>query len=277
VFRRILVPLDRPAPDHPLLLATRAWFPGAQLHLLHVLVPFDGTVAEALRYAAMPETDHAQAQLSQVQRELEATGPGDVVVSAQPAVELLRRARRDRFDLVVLGTSTKSFMEKRVLGSVAAAAVRHSAVPVLTLVHGAPVPAPPRRILALQDFSDEAQRAVHLARTQFPEAAVEQLHVLPHGTATGFRSPRSAPYSLLPLRRQRRLMESRRRLEALGGGVLLEGDPAGVALARAAAMRAELIVMGRSAKGIWEGLFFGSVAGQMVTLSPIPVLSTRRR
>lgn len=277
MFKKVLVPLDTLRPDHPLLVAAADLFPGAQVHLLHVLLPFSPTPGNALRYAAMPEIDQAQAQLQEARQTLQTIGMGEVVLSAAPAAEVLQRASSGQFDLVMMGTSSKNTVEKRLLGSVASAAVRSSPVPVLTMGRRFPDEGHmnPRRVLVLQDFSPAVRQAIYLAKRQFPHAAFEMLHVLPHGTRAALTTPGHLSYSLLHLRRQRRIMDSEHRLDKLGGGKLSEGHPAEVALDHAATGKYDLIVMGTSSKGAVENFFFGSVAQQVVTESPIPVLTAR--
>ncbi|MFP6869412.1 MAG: universal stress protein [Nitrospinota bacterium] len=55
------------------------------------------------------------------------------VVSGNPANEILRVAKREKADLVIMSTHGRSGIPRAVMGSVAEKVIRQSTVPVLTL------------------------------------------------------------------------------------------------------------------------------------------------
>jgi nucleotide-binding universal stress UspA family protein len=57
------------------------------------------------------------------------------VVSGAPASEIMRYARDQNADVIVLGSHGHGFMERLMLGSVAERVVRHAACPVLLVPH----------------------------------------------------------------------------------------------------------------------------------------------
>lgn len=103
---------------------------GASLHLLSVV---DERTA---RHAALKTA--LQRELTETQRRLEARAArSGVDVSAvqregRPANEILAYAESTGVDLLVLGTRGLTGLDRLVLGSVAAAVLRRSSVPVLT-------------------------------------------------------------------------------------------------------------------------------------------------
>jgi nucleotide-binding universal stress UspA family protein len=56
-----------------------------------------------------------------------------IVVSGDPAAEIIRAAGQEGADLIVMGTHGRKGLELSLFGSVAAKTVRHSTVPVLTV------------------------------------------------------------------------------------------------------------------------------------------------
>lgn len=281
MFRKILVPLDSLRPDHPALYTARADFPGAELHLLHVIVPVTTVPLSSMGHFPPMDMRYELEQQAQATETLKTLGAGEVVVSPSPAAEILQRVQGGAFDLILMGTSTKGSLERLMLGSVVSEVVREAPVPVITVGDQPPLhaPRPPVRVLVLHDFSAPAEQARQVALAQFPDAEVHLLNVVPHGaieTANAISSGRrGVTANLLAQRRQVWVADSGQRLKELGGGELVEGDPAEVALERAASGEYDLIAMGTSSKGVLEHLFFGSVAQRVVRDSPIPVLTVR--
>lgn len=278
-FQNILVALDTLRPDHPALYTAKADFPEANLHLLHVVPPLSAAPMGTLEHVVPHDISYELGQQSQANADLQALGQGEVVISPLPAAEVLERARSGKFDLIMLGTSTKGGLERLMLGSVASTVVSESPVPVLTVGNLPPARAarPPMRVLVLQDFSPPAQEALNTVQTHFPHAQLDMLHAVPPGTidpsnAAGI-GRRGMTASLLKQRRTQWVMANEARLAELGGGEIVEGDPADIALERAASGEYDLIALGTSSKSALERLFFGSVAQRVVRESPIPVLT----
>ncbi|SEJ17470.1 Nucleotide-binding universal stress protein, UspA family [Deinococcus reticulitermitis] len=283
MIQRILIPLDTLAADHPALLAARR-FAGARLHLLHVLpppVPLPGPAGTGLAVPPLVGALEGGEALRRAEAALASLGEGEVVTSGQPADEILNRAESGAFDLIVMGTAGRAGLERLLLGSVAEAVVRGSPIPVLT-VHAASgvVQGPLRRALLLHDFQPHADRALNFLRTRLPGLTVDLIHVVsPHSLTTPFPVESADTGDLQDTLERRNVVwkdEAQQRLNALGGGRVFEGDPAQVALQRAAGGGYDLLALGTSSRGSLDRLLFGSVAQQVVRESPLPVLTARQ-
>lgn len=270
VTPRILIPTQDLAPDDPALRCARLNFPEAEVHLLHVvdlLPPLDLLA------------DVGDTALTQARDLLDALGPGEVVVADQPAGVILDRARSGAFDLIVMGTERRGRLERFFLGSVAEAVVRESPIPVLTLRAPADRLTRIRRVTLLHDFSASAERALSTVRTLWPGAAVTLLHALdPESLHTPF--PVTIPEGGSAAdqfihRNQAWRQGAQRRLDALGGGEVVQGEPAELALDRARTGQTDLLALGTVSRTGVGRLLFGSVAQRVVRESPVPVLTAR--
>ena len=185
--------------------------------------------------------------------------------------QILDQARATEADLVVMGTHGRSRLARFGLGSVAAAVLRKSPCPVLTVAgpsaaRTARSTARIERILCALDLSERSAHtlayAVSLARST--GAALTLVHVL-----EGVRRPSA---------RAQASAEARQRLHAAGltagmpGGALEEvavsGRPYREIVRLADARPVDLIVMG-------TGGDEGSTAGRVVRRSAAPVLTVR--
>ncbi|MGH7127051.1 MAG: universal stress protein [Planctomycetaceae bacterium] len=140
---RILVPTDfsehsKPALDYACAFAEQF---GSELHLVHVLQDLVGLVPEP-GMGVPPPGDYVQeltASAEQALAELpsaEWTDKFHVVRATRhgpPFVEIIRYARDQDVDLIVLGTHGRSGLVHVLLGSVAEKVVRKAPCPVLTV------------------------------------------------------------------------------------------------------------------------------------------------
>lgn len=285
MIQRILIPLDTLDADHPALLTARR-FPGAELHLLHVRPPLAALAlppGAGFISPALPAEEQAEDR-ARLRSELSDLADGceaEVVLAASPATEILHRAGSGAFDLIAMGTAGRAGLERLLLGSVAEAVVRESPIPVLT-VHAASgvVQGPLRRALLLYDFQPHAESARTFLQTKLPEVSVDLMHVVtPHALTTPFPvdSPEAGdPAQTLGERNASWREEAQRRLDALGGGQVVVGDPAHWALEQAAIDGYDLLALGTSSRGPLDRLLFGSVAQQVVRESALPVLTARQ-
>jgi nucleotide-binding universal stress UspA family protein len=138
---RILVATDFSACSHEALeyageLAKRF---SADLHLLHVaedlhrLLPHPGgTIPAEMLAAAEAEADEALTHAAGV---LEKTGRQvhRSVVRGMPFVEIIRYAREQDIDLIVIGTHGRTGLQQALMGSVAERVVRKASCPVLVV------------------------------------------------------------------------------------------------------------------------------------------------
>jgi nucleotide-binding universal stress UspA family protein len=136
---RILVPTDfsdcaTQAIDYGSELAKRF---GAELHLLHVVQPI--TMAYAYG-AAIPEAAlHLEEPAEKELNEIEVPDVEDIsrversIQSGTPFVEIVRCAKQNNMDLIVIGTHGRTGLNHMLLGSVAEKVVRKASCPVLTV------------------------------------------------------------------------------------------------------------------------------------------------
>ncbi len=142
-IKKILCPVDFSEPsDHALRYATAfAEAYGSHLTLLHVVeLPF----LPSYSTAGVPElhfpVDEMQRQCRErMDKLLEEHGnerdtDGDVVVGV-PFVEIVKKAKEEEFDLIVLGTHGHSGLKHLIIGSVAEKVVRKAPCPVLSVKH----------------------------------------------------------------------------------------------------------------------------------------------
>ena len=108
----------------------------AQLHLLHVVQPialpgYIGPLPQAIlepEEAAKKELDGWEPPSLE-----DAKSVFRVIRTGAPFVEIVRYAKEQNIDLIVMGTHGRSAFEQALMGSVAEKVVRKAACPVLTV------------------------------------------------------------------------------------------------------------------------------------------------
>ena len=138
-FERILFPTD--FSDHAahaqraaVSLATQY---GADLHLIHVVQLFSYVVDFGMDNTAQYESVRESLQKMMdglVEGLAEAPFPvtGELI-QGDPVKEIIRVAREDNSDLIVMGTHGRGALEHVLLGSIAEKVVRKAPCPVLTV------------------------------------------------------------------------------------------------------------------------------------------------
>jgi nucleotide-binding universal stress UspA family protein len=138
---RILVPTDFSAPSDVALryAVSLAGAFGAQLHLLHVVEREQQWAAELAAVAAIDvdaenraRSDAGLAELL-TREERERYAATLVTLTGAPFVEIVRYARREAIDLIVMGTHGRGAIAHLLVGSVAENVVRKAPCPVLTV------------------------------------------------------------------------------------------------------------------------------------------------
>lgn len=128
----------------------------ADLVLLYVRVPPPPAASDVLvssRGVAEVEAKEHEETLEEWRADAERRAGRPVrsaVASGDPAAEILRHAREERCDLVVVGTHGRTGLSRMVLGSVAERVARQAECPVL-VVHD-------RRALDEQGIEEEAEQ-----------------------------------------------------------------------------------------------------------------------
>ncbi len=138
MYDKILLPTDGSAGmddviNHAVSLAEQH---DATLHALYVVntaslsdLPIDSSW-EGINQALKREGEHAMEQIETVANDVELKTS---MVDGSPAKEIVNYATEESIDVVVMGTSGRSGVDRLLLGSVAERVVRSSPVPVLTI------------------------------------------------------------------------------------------------------------------------------------------------
>lgn len=138
-FGKILFPTDfsesaENAARYAISLAKRY---GGKLYIVHVVEPFTYTTDFGLDYSVQYKEMEATARrlldefVTSIKRNnLNAEG---VLLFGEPFVEIIKYAKREQVDLIIMGTHGRTGLEHMLLGSVAEKVVRKSPCPVLTI------------------------------------------------------------------------------------------------------------------------------------------------
>lgn len=142
-FKKILVPTDFSKGSlHALGYACElAKKFGAELHLLHVM---QDTIIADFEGPYMVAANIIEEMQEEARKQIEAlpdpglcagTGVTRVVIVGAPFLEILRYAKDNSIDLIVMGTHGRGAVAHVLMGSVAEKVVRKSSCPVLTVRH----------------------------------------------------------------------------------------------------------------------------------------------
>lgn len=142
-LRKILVPTDFSEGSQVAVRYARelAQAFNAQLHLLHVLEdPLPYTSAEAF---AVPVQFYQDLEKSVRQRLAEVLSESDqqkfqaqqIIEQGSPFVQIIKYAKGNDIDLIVMGTHGRGPIAHMLMGSVAEKVVRKAPCPVLTVRH----------------------------------------------------------------------------------------------------------------------------------------------
>jgi nucleotide-binding universal stress UspA family protein len=141
-IKRILVPTDfsefsQVALNYGVAFADQF---GAAVSLLHVVEPPPS--GALLSYASLDDlTKSLLARAQQQMEELHASWSeynfpvSQIVVEGYPFMEIIRHARENESDMIIMGTHGRGMVKHALLGSVAEKIVRKAPCPVLTVRH----------------------------------------------------------------------------------------------------------------------------------------------
>lgn len=284
-LRRVLVPVDfSKNAEHALrraLLLPLA--PRATLSVLHVVPP---GLSAKLRARAWSDADRA---LTELVARASARHPEQHVsltpelLTGEPFVEIIRRARQLRSELIVMGRRGARSIRGMVLGTTAERVVRKGDVPVL-VVRSRPTQRY-RRPLIATDLEDSAPRTFDLA-LRVLGSEVETVHVV-HAYHVPFEGLVTPTLTIREVSGYRRSYHARARagLESMlaerqgrgprWSGEVAAGDARGVILAAAARRRADLIALGTHGRSGLARALVGSVAEYVIHAARCDVLVSR--
>ena len=173
-LRRILVATDLSSRSEKAIAraAHVADEHGARLTVLHVLTGAVGDEARKRQIALNVEED-----LRRKVMELSPRHERTVcihVASGTPFVEIIRRAREEAADIIIVGAHRAQFIRDMLVGATAEKIVRTGDRPVLVVKR--PARGPYQRVLAATDFSDQSRQALELSLRLAPGAKFYLLH-----------------------------------------------------------------------------------------------------
>ncbi len=263
---------------------------GSELHLLHVAPTFGEDPLHSAYTAALDERQFYK----QLQEEadvrmramIDAHEADDVRVKrvhthgASPAPVVIRYARDEGADLIVVGTHGRRGLRRFLLGSVAEEVMRGAGCDVLAVREGASPGF--KRLLVPLDLTEgnrqQLDKAAEFARIY--DARLDALYVLPEPPLPAWGVDADVLYELLPDRKKQAAGE----LAALIAPVaetglsieahLEEGFAARVIHESAERVGADLIVIAPHSRSAVERFFLGSITEWVIRHSPTPVLIT---
>lgn len=267
-MNRILIPLDG-SPQAESVLATV--MPLVRAHAAEV------RLLRVLEHPDLPE--QAAAYLVRAAGALQVHGIRTVhdLALGKPAQAILDYARDTFCDLIAMSTHGRSGLARLVMGSVTEQVMRHADVPLLACRPGSVVPESARILVAL-DGSPVAEEilpeACRLARLLAATLVVVRVAV-PIVMVGGITDYPMAfpPEDPLPY-----LKEVCARIAAEGVAaqpVALLGGPAVEIVRHAQAARVGMICLGSHGRTGLRRLVLGSVAEEVLRISPCPVLVRR--
>ena len=255
---------------------------GATLTLLHALPELRGAFYERAERAArtMLET-WAQEARRLVAADVDVCG---AIEPGEPFVEIGRRARAERAELIVLGRHGHRGWPRAALGSTAERVLRQGATAALIVIDAAIQPY--RRPLAAVDEEGSAKLAIELmARIMAPEVrGALAVHAL-YDDMFSLLSTYDLPQKEIDEFGRARTAAARQAIELaldrIGGTELdfdlrfVSGHPRAAILESAAAEQADLIAVGTHGRIGLRHLLLGSVAEAVIRGAPVDVLVAR--
>ena len=252
---------------------------GGKLYAAHV-ISLDALVLahpEALDRILKEANDYAECALDELLAPARRQGlPCEALVGVGDITNVLREfVEKYEADLVVVGTSGRAGLGKVFLGSVAEEIIRDAPCPVLTVgAKAAGMTAPDiQSILCAIDFSQES---LHASEYAFFLAQEHKAHLaLLHVVGGSMDEPPSHAVQLLS-QALRELISLQAELFYEPEIVVTGGPVADRILEFAAERSAHLIVMGVRGVGAFasQASRFGSIAHEVISRSPCPVLTT---
>ncbi|MFN7114211.1 MAG: universal stress protein [Alphaproteobacteria bacterium] len=255
------------------------------LHVLHVL---DRDLPRPIQEELLDNAEKTlKAQAGRVKKKVstaavkKTAGKKDAVVVAAgtPAQTILEQSKKLKADLIVTGAHKKDSLRDLFIKSTAEKLLRFSEKPVLIVKN--PVKGDYKKIVVGMDFSDHAMKALYMALTMFPAAAVHVVHAysLPF---RGLVKDRDLEAFTLDQRKEgmekvlavlgRKLGKGKAKAFARMKLVMKDDQPSAAVHAEVRKMGADLVIIGTHGKSdILTGIV-GSVARDMIHNSKADVL-----
>lgn len=202
-------------------------------------------------------------------------------VAGKPFVEIIRRAREEAADLIIVGAHGAHFIKDIFFGTTAEQIVRKGDRPVLVVKQT--TQGPYQRVLATVDFSEDSRRGLELALRLAPQADFHILHAF-EGFEGQLRRGGATESEILRYRRQwargarQELEVFLREVNGLDRPVkriLKYGRAASVITKAAKRLRADLVAVGTTGRTGLPYILLGSVAEHVLREVKSDVLVAR--
>lgn len=281
----VLVPTDfstgaRHAAERAALLPLAS---GGKIHLVHVLGREHARVS-GIREEAQRLLEKTAALVARHARSHGSAAPEVVpeLLTGEPHVEIIRRARAVDADLVVIGRKGAGAKLTKVIGTTATRVTRMGDMPVLVV--GRRATAPYRRPLVGMALDESARRVLRLVRAVCAPD-VGTVHVV-HAYRVPFQGIVPAGSEDRPTEFHRELKAGvaarfQKLTETIAPGdvrlkpVLRQGDPRLVILDEAERLRADLVALGTHGRSGLAHALLGSVAESVIMSARCDVLVAR--
>ncbi|GEM_PF-592272 len=192
-----------------------------------------------------------------------------VVREGKPAEEIVSYAKEINANLIIVGSSNKSRLERLFIGSVSEKVVRHAKISVLV----ARSPKLPKRVLVTTDGSECSNRALYWVR-KIRERIPFEVTVL-HVMDTSDPAPSQLYLEELQRRRDCALGAARAIFGDSAEYISMKGHPVFVIVAMSADY--DLVVLGSHGRSGIDYLLLGSVAERVVRFSRTSTLILRNK
>ncbi len=295
-IKRILLPTDfsRGANIALLEALVLAEQHGAELHLFHVVDPYDDPNNPTHRFPTAQELLALTAKLVSPER-MPAFTPEKLAsvklvtrsergLSVAPAI--LEYIEKNAIDLVVMGTHGRRGLRHLLLGSVAEEVVRFAPCPVFTVrdQKDPVVVRPIRRILVPIDFSEHARQALAHAKelAVLYGAEMQILHVFENVIHPAFYvTGRTSIFEFMPQLQREATLQIQALLDSVVGSqypadiYLKEGHPAQEIVNFVSEHGTDLIVIATHGLTGIQHFLLGSVTEKVVRMATCPVFTVK--
>ncbi len=211
----------------------------------------------------------------------------EILVGRSAAEEILKAARTENCDLIVIGSHGHGVLGRTLLGSVAQRVTRNSEIPVMVVKDAEHSPKKYQgyeRIMVPTDFSDTSLKALDLGVrfSNFLKADLHLMHVVdwPAITLLSTVSPGYPFFQVIEpqpdeQRMDKTLKEMLLKKDLIGNSAtaIRVGDPADEILLYAKKENIDFIVMGTHGRKGLERVLLGSTTSAVIAKSEIPILT----
>ncbi len=260
---------------------------GAKLHLVHIVHPLDLYAGSELSFDFQLHYQQAQQQHIKTELEMLATKLREQFeISIQHCTkigrahsEIVNHAASINAGLIVAGAHGEHSILEKLLGSTALRLIKVASCPVLIVKNKNSSQANYQQVVAAVDFSVGSAQVTALASKIAPNAQIEALLIFDSNQEAHMYKA-GMDESLLNQYREQALQQAKQKLDDLialqnsasFSRLILSGYPPEAICARAKAVNADLIVIGKHNKNNIEQWLLGSVTKAVIYNADCDVL-----